>query len=91
MRNIQFKNIEEVPEDIFHRLYDKRPRNQKNIPYEEYKKFYGYIIVDNIIYTDKENEQRAKFGEGSSTYGLCTAEAVIKENKIIKNRYGYND
>lgn len=91
MRNIQFKDIKEIPGKVMDSLYNKRFPDNKNISYDDYKKIYRYIIVDNIIYINKENEQRAAFCELSSTYGVRLADAVIKENKIIKNRYGYQD
>lgn len=88
--------ISDCPEEILKLLYSKRIKCEDGIdePFETYKAKYRIVMVDSVIYCDTNDN---RWGVISRIIGndiidknelMRYADAVIKENNVIKNRFG---
>lgn len=88
--------ISDCPEEILKLLYSKRIKCEDGIdePFETYKTKYRIVMVDSVIYCDT-NDNRRSVVSHSIEYNTIDenklmryTDAVIKENNVIKNRFG---
>ncbi len=85
-------NISLVPDRIWEQLYNLRFWDDRDVPYDEYIKRYGFITVEGVPYANEESMWRAKeylTGTPLSNFRLVVfQDVIVDQGKIIKNRYG---
>lgn len=89
--------INELPVEIFQKLYNLRFKEGKNIPYDEYISRFSFVVVGGKVYHD--NSERSKEMEleyfkhkHGSLHLLYIPEAIVdSDGVVIKNRYGYQE
>ena len=87
-------NINELPVEIFQKLYNLRYKEDKNIPYDKYISGFTFVVVDGKVYHD--NSEHSKQVEldyfkhkPGSRHSLHIPEVVVdSEGTVIKNKYG---
>ena len=92
--------MKNLPEDIRLELYRARFPEDRNTPIETIIGRYESIVVDDKIYLTEDGKKRLDQWLKTEDYVRCAngdyhmklimcASSIIKEGKILKNRYGY--
>ena len=90
--------MESLPENIQLELYHARLYEDRNTPMDEFLSRYNSIVVDDKIYLTEDGKKRldwlkpedyVRYASGDYHIKLIQGvSCIIKEGKIIKNRYG---
>jgi len=82
--------ISELPEEVHTLLYGKRLDSAKDMTYDEYKKIWGFVVYNGVIYRAESDEQKVlNYLASSSEYRkMEIPDAIIMGNSILKNRFG---
>ena len=89
------KNISEVPEKALNALYEARPLDLLNTPFDAFIKNYGLIAINGELYTNDEclylakRCQEAKDSNDNGRWFRFPHAIIVDDDKILKNRYGY--
>ena len=87
--------INELPVEIFQKLYNLRFKEDENIPYNEYISRFTFVVVDGKVYHDdserpKQMELEYFKRKYCGLHLLYIPEVVVdSEGTVIKNRYGH--
>lgn len=90
------RRMSELKPEVLEVLYALRLSDHKDIPYDEYIKFFNFIVVDDVVYcTDDESTEKrvstyfkAREGNEMCLFSLTFPDVIIKNRSVIKNRYG---
>ena len=92
--------MKNLPEDIKLEVYHARLYEDRNTPMDELLARYDSIVVDDKIYLTEEGkkhitwlkpEDYVRYANGDYHLTLIAGvSCIIKEGKILKNRYGWN-
>ena len=94
------EGMETLPENIKLELYHARLYEDRNTPMDEFLSRYNSIVVDGKIYLTEDGKTRLSWLKPED-YVRCAngdyhiklmqgVSCIIKEGKIIKNRYGWD-
>lgn len=89
------KTVKEAPEQSLEQLYSLRFPTHTEMSLEEYVGTFRLILVDDVMfYTGDLAElwpqlQRLYRSPKDSLIWRYEADAIIKDGKVLKNRYGY--
>ncbi len=87
-------DINELPVEIFQKLYNLRLKEDENIPYDKYISRFTFVVVDGKVYHDNsEHSKQLELEYFKVKHGmlrlLYIPEVIVdSEGVVIKNRYG---
>lgn len=90
-------NINELPVEIFQKLYNLRFKEDEQIPYTEYISRFSFVVVDGQVYHDDSERSKQleleyyKVKPGILRLLYIPEVVVDSEGAVIKNRYGYQE
>lgn len=84
------QNMDTLPEEIKNFLWEKRiPGIEEQHTPETFIDLYNSVLVDNVVYLKEGYKLPEECFESQFKLAMMV-HAIIKENYIIKNRYGYD-
>ncbi len=87
--NMEQKPMTDLPEKYREALYQKRVDFPVPCGKEDFLDFYNSVLIDNVVYIKEGYKLPEECFESQFKLAMMV-HAIIKEDYIIKNRYGYD-
>lgn len=91
----ELKPFSELKKEVLEKLYLLRLPELGTISFEDYSKWYSFIVVDEVPYGNEKCDKWivSQYFKAKEACKHCWVfpDAIITEGKVFKNKFGYHE